>query len=152
VGSEKAPTMVAVAIPVVSLGLPILDVALTVVRRFVAGKPLFDGDRQHIHHKLLRRGLNQRDAVLTLYAVTAGFGFLSLILLHNRTTVGLVLAVLGTGIFVGVQQLRYQEFSELASLFRRAVQRRKILANNVAVRHAVESLGKCDEFSSICRT
>jgi UDP-GlcNAc:undecaprenyl-phosphate GlcNAc-1-phosphate transferase len=152
VGSEKAPTMVAVAIPVVSLGLPILDVALAVARRFVGGKPLFDGDRQHIHHKLLKRGLSQRDAVLILYAVTAGFGLLSLVLLHNRATIALILVVVGVGVFVGVQKLRYQEFAELASLFLRAAQRRQILANHVAIRHAAESLGKCDEFQSICQT
>jgi len=152
VGSEKAPTMVAVAIPVVSLGLPILDVALAVTRRFVSGKPLFDGDRQHIHHKLLKLGLSQRDVVLILYTVNASFGLLSLVLLRNRTTIALVLVVLGMGVFLGVQQLRYHEFSELASLFLRVAQRRQILANHVAVRHAVESLGKCDEFQSICRT
>lgn len=152
VGSEKAPTMVAVAIPVVSLGLPILDLALAVVRRFIGGKSLFDGDRQHVHHKLLQRGLSQREAVLILYAVTAAFGLLSLVLLHNRRTIALVLAVVGMGAFVGVQQLRYQEFSELTSLFLRAARRRHILANHVAVRHSVESLSRCDEFQSICRT
>src|SRR5712664_2859399 len=41
-GSQKAPTFVAVAIPIVSLGFPILDVALAVLRRFLSGKPLFD--------------------------------------------------------------------------------------------------------------
>jgi len=55
-GSQKATTMVAVAIPVVALGLPILDVALAVARRVIGAKPLFDGDHDHIHHKLLKRG------------------------------------------------------------------------------------------------
>lgn len=149
-GSEKAPTMVAVAIPVVSLGLPILDVALAVARRFVAGKPLFSADKQHIHHKLVKRGLSQREAVLILYAVTAGFGFLSLILLEGRATIALVLAVTGIGIFVGVQQLRYQEFAELLSVLQRVTRRRQILANHVAIRHAIELLNECEEFRSIC--
>lgn len=152
VGSEKAPTIVAAAIPVVSLGLPILDLALAVVRRFLGGKPLFDGDRQHIHHKLLKRGLSQRGAVLILYAVTAGFGFLSLVLLHNRTTIAPVLLVVGIGVFFGLQQLEYQEFTELVLLLRRALHRRQILANHLAIRHAVETLVKCNEFQSICRT
>lgn len=152
VGSEKAPTMVAVAIPVVSLGLPILDLVLAVARRFVGGKPVFDGDRQHIHHKLLKLGLSQREAVLILYAVTASFGLLSLVMLHNRRTIAMVLVVAGVGVFFGLRQLRYHEFSELASLLLRAAQRRQILANHVAVRHAVESLRKCDECQSICRT
>src|SRR5580700_11471292 len=150
-GSQKAPTIVAVAIPVVSLGLPILDVALAVVRRFLTGKPLFEGDKHHIHHKLLRLGLSQRDAVLSLYAVTAGFGFLSLVLLQQRKAIALVLAVTGIGIFLGVQQLRYQEFAELLSILQRVTQRRQILANQVAIRRAAERLRECDDFRSVCR-
>ena len=150
VASQKAPTMVAVAIPLISLGLPILDVALAVIRRFLAAKPLFIGDSHHIHHKLLKRGLSQREAVLILYAITAGLGFLSLILLHGRTTIALVLAVIGIGIFFGVQQLRYQEFAELLSVLQRVSRRRQILANHVALRYATESLNDCYEFRSIC--
>jgi len=40
----------------------------------IGAKPLFDGDHDHIHHKLLKRGLSQRAAVLVLYGATAGFG------------------------------------------------------------------------------
>jgi UDP-GlcNAc:undecaprenyl-phosphate/decaprenyl-phosphate GlcNAc-1-phosphate transferase len=149
-GSQKAPTMVAVALPVVSLGLPILDVGLAIVRRFLSRKPLFRGDSQHIHHKLLKRGLSQRDAVLILYAVTAGFGFLSLVLLQGRTTLALVLAVIGIGIFLGMQQLRYQEFAELLSVLQHVSRRRQVLANHVAIRNATESLSGCAEFRSIC--
>jgi UDP-GlcNAc:undecaprenyl-phosphate GlcNAc-1-phosphate transferase len=149
-GSQKAPTMVAVAIPVVSLGLPILDVALAVARRFLGRKPLFSGDAHHIHHKLLKRGFSQRNAVLILYAVTAGFGFSSLVLLQDRRVIALVLGVIGIGVFLGVQQLRYQEFAELLSVLQRVNRRRQILANHVAIRHATESLNSCSEFSSIC--
>lgn len=151
VGSEKAPTMVAVAIPVVALGLPISDVALAVVRRFLSAKPLFTGDARHIHHQLLKRGLCQRDAVLVLYAVTAGFGFLSLVLLEERRVLALVLAAAGIGVFLGLRQLRYHEFAELGSVMQRAARRRQVLANHVAIRHAAESLDECDEFESICQ-
>jgi len=150
-GSQKAPTIVAVAIPIVSLGLPILDVALAVIRRFLAAKPLFDGDKAHIHHKLVKRGLSQRDAVLTLYGVTAGFGFLSLVLLQQRRAIALVLAVTGIGIFLGVQQLRYQEFAELLSVLQRVTRRRQILANHVAIRQAAERLSECHELGSMCQ-
>ncbi len=150
-GSQKAPTIVAVAIPLVSLGLPVVDVALAVVRRFLAGKPLFEGDKNHIHHKLLKLGLSQRDAVLSLYAVTAGFGFLSLVLLQQRRAIALVLAVAGIGIFLGVQQLRYQEFAELLSVLQRVTRRRQILANHVAIRRAAERLNECHDLGSMCR-
>src|SRR5437879_5129111 len=58
-GSHKSPTMVAVAIPIVSLGLPILEVAVAVVRRFLSCRRLFAPDREHIHHKLLRGSLER---------------------------------------------------------------------------------------------
>ena len=151
VGSQKAPTIVAISIPLVSLGFPILDVVLAVGRRFLGGKPLFQGDREHIHHKLLKRGLSQREAVLLLYAVTAGFGFISLVLLHQATAVAFILALTGTGVLIGVQQLRYSEFGEMLSIMQRAARRRQVVANHVAIRHAAESLENCAEFQSICR-
>jgi len=150
-GSQKAPTMIAVAIPVISFGLPILDVVLAVVRRFLSGKPLFSGDKEHIHHKLLKRGLSQRDAVLVLYAVTAGFALLSLVLLHGVAMLALVLTVIGIGVWLGVQQLRYAEFLELHSLVQRTRQRKQFVANDLEIRHAAESLNSCTDFAMICR-
>src|SRR6267378_2805263 len=107
-GSQKSPTVVAVAIPVVSLGLPIVDVAVAVIRRFLSYKRLFDADREHIHHKLLGRGISHRQAVLVLYGVSACFGLLSLFLLNpHGTAIATVLAVVGIGVLIGVQQLHY---------------------------------------------
>jgi len=149
--SQKAPTIVAISIPLVSLGFPILDVFLAVARRFLGGKPLFLGDREHIHHKLLKRGLSQREAVLLLYAATAGFGFVSLVLLHRATEVAFILALTGTAVLIAVQQLRYDEFGEMLSILQRATRRRQIVANHVAVRRAAETLESCNEFRSICQ-
>ena len=150
-GSQKAPTMVAVAIPVVSFGLPILDATLAVLRRFLGGKPLFSGDKDHIHHKLLKRGLSQRQAVVTLYLATAGFALLSLFLIHNAGMIGLVLLVIGVGIWLGVQRLNYVEFAELQDLVRRTRKRQQVFANNLEIRRATECLNSCSEFAAICR-
>lgn len=149
-GSQKATTIVAVAIPVVALGLPILDVALAVARRVIGAKPLFDGDLDHIHHKLLKRGLSQRGAVLVLYGATAGFGLLSLALLHGELTLALALLAIAVGVVVGVQQLRYVEFSELNALLR-AIFRNRIVANNVNLRRAAELLGTCSDREAFCQ-
>ena len=70
-GSQKAPTVVAVAIPVVSFGLPLVETTLSVFRRWLNGQPLFSADREHIHHKLLERGFSQRQVVVMLYCVSA---------------------------------------------------------------------------------
>jgi UDP-GlcNAc:undecaprenyl-phosphate/decaprenyl-phosphate GlcNAc-1-phosphate transferase len=150
-GSQKATTIVAVAIPVVALGLPIMDVTLAVARRFLGGKRLFLGDDDHIHHKLLKRGFSQRGAVLILYAVTASFGILSLVLFHGESALALVLIVVAIGVLWGIQQLHYVEFSELSELFRQAGVRRRILANNVGVRRAAELFDRCRDRERLCK-
>jgi UDP-GlcNAc:undecaprenyl-phosphate GlcNAc-1-phosphate transferase len=149
-GAQKGTTMVAVAIPVICCGFPILDVALSVLRRFLSGKPLFRGDGDHIHHRLLKRGLSQRGAVLILYGVTAVFALLSLVLLHDAALLAVVLLAIGVGVGFGVQYLGYVEFSELGSVLRRAVERRRTIANNVEIRRAMQSLHVCTDLQTLC--
>jgi UDP-GlcNAc:undecaprenyl-phosphate/decaprenyl-phosphate GlcNAc-1-phosphate transferase len=140
-GAQKAPTVIAVAIPVVSFGLPILETAISVLRRFISGRPVFTADREHIHHKLLQLGFSHRQVVIVLYAVSAVFALLSLFLLWpTGSTLGLVLAVLGAGVWIGVQHLNYLEFGELRRVAQRTISQRQIFINNMAVRRAAEEL------------
>ena len=151
-GSQKAPTVVAVAIPVVSLGLPILDVTLAVLRRFLSCKRLFTADREHIHHKLLGRGVSHRQAVLVLYGVSACFGLLSLFLLHPASIrVSLVLTVAGIGVLAGVGQLRYHEFLELGHVANRTLNQRYVIANDINIRRATEALESCASLLQFCQ-
>lgn len=150
-GAQKAPTIIAVAIPVVSFGLPILETALSILRRFLGGRPVFTADREHIHHKLLQRGLSQRQVVITLYAVSALFALFSLFLLWpTGDLLGLVLAVLGTGVWIGVQHLGYMEFGELRRVAQRTIER-QVLINNLAVRRATEELKVASDYAQVCR-
>jgi hypothetical protein len=151
-GSQKSTTVIAVAIPVVAFGLPLVDVCLSVIRRFMNNKPLFLGDDDHVHHKLLKRGLSHRDAVLVLYAVAGAFGLLSLTLLHGDIRVGFVLLLIGVGVWFGVHQLKYVEFYELAATVRIIWGRKRVTANNLQIRRAIESFPKSAlEFLDICR-
>jgi len=149
--SQKTPTIIAVAIPVVSFGLPILDTVLSVIRRFLNGRPLFGADGEHIHHKLMKRGLTHRQAVIVLYAVSATFGAVSLLMLHPATaTVGMLMVVLGIGVWVGVQQLGYHEIVELRRLAQKTVEQKRVIANNLAIRRAMEELGRAASFEQVC--
>src|SRR5882757_9915763 len=151
-GSQKASTIVAVAIPIVSLGLPILEVTVAVIRRFLSRKRLFGPDREHIHHKLLGRGISHRQAVLVLYGVSACFGLLSLLLLNpGGAALAVVLVVVGIGVLIGVQQLRYHEFLELGRVANRALNQRHAIANGVRVRRAADSLESCSNLQEFCR-
>jgi len=150
-GAQKAPTIIAVAIPIVSFGLPILETALSVARRFISGRPVFTADREHIHHKLLQMGLSHRQVVIVLYAVSALFALLSLFLLWpTGSSLGLVLAVVGTGVWLGVQHLGYLEFGELRRVAQRTIEQRQIVINNLSIRRATEELKVARDYEQIC--
>jgi len=151
-GAQKAPTIVAVAIPVVSFGLPILETSLSILRRLISGRPVFTADREHIHHKLLQHGLTHRQVVIVLYAVSAVFALLSLFLLWpTGSSLGLVLAVLGIGIWIGVQHLGYLELGELGRVAQRTFEQRQIVINNLSIRRAAEELKVARDYEQIIR-
>jgi UDP-GlcNAc:undecaprenyl-phosphate GlcNAc-1-phosphate transferase len=83
---RKGATAVALLIPVIALGVPILDTTLSFLRRVLRGKNPFKADREHVHHRLLALGLSHRSAVMTLYTASAVFGLGALALLDNDTT------------------------------------------------------------------
>jgi UDP-GlcNAc:undecaprenyl-phosphate GlcNAc-1-phosphate transferase len=68
-GTYKGSTAIALVVPLLALGLPIMDMMVAMVRRFLAHRSIFSPDRGHIHHRLLDAGLTQRRAVLTLYGL-----------------------------------------------------------------------------------
>jgi UDP-GlcNAc:undecaprenyl-phosphate GlcNAc-1-phosphate transferase len=151
VGAQKSPTAIAVAIPVVSFGLPILETTLSVLRRFIGGRPVFTADREHIHHKLLQSGMSPRRVVIVLYAVSGLFALLSLFLLWpTGNTLGLVLAVLGIGIWFGVQRLGYLEFGEIRRVAERTMEQRNIFVNNLSIRRAIEELKSATDYAGLC--
>ena len=151
-GAQKTPTIIAVAIPVVSFGLPILETTISVLRRWIAGQPLFGADREHIHHMLLDRGFSQRQVVIILYGVSALFGLLSLFLLYpGGATLGIVLFVLGAGIWIGVQRLGYHEFFELSRVAQRTIEQKRIIKNNLALRRAERELAKAETLVDLRR-
>ncbi|MFZ0687108.1 MAG: MraY family glycosyltransferase [Terriglobales bacterium] len=150
--SEKSSTAVAVAIPVVSFGLPILDTFMAVLRRFLNGKPLFGADDEHIHHKLLQRGLSHRQAVVVLYAVSACFALVSLPLLSPKSgTIAVVLSVVGLGVFFGLQHLGYHEVDELRRVARRTWGQKTIISNNLAIHRATDDLALAETVHDVAR-
>jgi UDP-GlcNAc:undecaprenyl-phosphate/decaprenyl-phosphate GlcNAc-1-phosphate transferase len=150
--SEKASTAIAVAIPVVSFGLPILDTSMAVLRRFLNRKPLFRPDGEHIHHKLLQRGLSHRQAVVLLYAVSAFFALVSLALLSAKSsTIAVVLTIVGIGVFFGFQHLGYHEVDELRRVMRRTWEQKTIITNNLAIRRATDELARAETVQDVCQ-
>ena len=78
VGAFKSTAVVAVVVPLLVMGLPIYDTLSTTFQRVKNGKPIYNADRTHLHHRLLDRGLTVTQTVLLCYAVTAGLCVLAL--------------------------------------------------------------------------
>jgi UDP-GlcNAc:undecaprenyl-phosphate GlcNAc-1-phosphate transferase len=107
--STKSGTAVAMVVPVIALGLPIMDTLLAMLRRALLGRRMFDADRDHIHHRLMTRmNLSHRDAVLVLYGLSILFGATALGLASaNSVQSALLLAALCFVLVVLVRRLGY---------------------------------------------
>jgi UDP-GlcNAc:undecaprenyl-phosphate/decaprenyl-phosphate GlcNAc-1-phosphate transferase len=80
-GASKVVFTISLLVPLIVLGLPILDTAVAIVRRTRAGRKIYEADRGHFHHQLIFRfGLNVRQAVLLIYALCVALGVLALFL------------------------------------------------------------------------
>ena len=82
-GSAKTYTAAVIVLPLIVLGLPIFDTLFAIIRRIIRGKSIkavFKADKGHLHHKLVARGYNQKQAVLILYGISAIFGIFAVIL------------------------------------------------------------------------
>jgi UDP-GlcNAc:undecaprenyl-phosphate GlcNAc-1-phosphate transferase len=93
-GGDIAAFSIPVLLPVFVLAVPLLDVALAVIRRLVRGRPVFAPDKEHIHHQLQEIGHTHRRTVLILYLwaiLLAGSG-LAVSFINGRLTVGLIVA------------------------------------------------------------
>ena len=152
-GTQKASTVVAVAIPLMAFALPVIDTGFAVARRFVSGKPLFEGDREHIHHKLLERGWSQRRVAFVLYGVCAFFGLLALLFTSDGGAgklTGLVLLITGAAIVLTAGRLRYHEVDEMRAGLKRNFGERKIrAANHIRVRRASQALSKAETLGDV---
>jgi UDP-GlcNAc:undecaprenyl-phosphate GlcNAc-1-phosphate transferase len=111
VWSQKAATILGITAPLMAMAIPLLDTALSIVRRFLRHQPIFGADNRHIHHRLLAQGFTPRRAALVLYAmcgIAAGLSLLETVL-HNQFS-GLIVILFCAAAWIGVQHLGYAEF------------------------------------------
>lgn len=95
-------------IPMLVVALPIIDVTMATLRRFIHGQGIFTPDKLHFHHMLLRMGLSHRNAVIVLYGVTLLFSCCALLFLRIKDEKAYVLfLVLGLFILFCIASLGY---------------------------------------------
>lgn len=87
----KTITMTSFIIPILLLGIPILDTLFAIIRRIIKKQPIYMPDKAHLHHQLLNLGLSHRDTVLAIYAMNILFAFASIIFAINDKTLGAII-------------------------------------------------------------
>ncbi len=85
-GVAKTYTAIVIVAPLIVLALPVFDTLFAIVRRIIKGKSLkavVMPDKGHLHHKMLKHGFTQREAVLIMYGITATLGMFAIVLLES---------------------------------------------------------------------
>jgi len=80
-GTLKGATLLSLSVPVLALGVPILDTVIVFSRRLIEGRGLHRADNLHTHHSLMKWGLTQVQTVSFLYLIAAVFSLLSIVVL-----------------------------------------------------------------------
>ena len=111
-GIAKTATAFVIVLPIIVLGLPIFDTLSAIVRRLIKGKSLkavMQADKGHLHHKLIQKGLTQKEAVLMLYGISVACGMFAVILFESDIWKAISFALM----VVAVVAIGYKEFFKL---------------------------------------
>ena len=122
-GIAKTYTAIVIVAPLMVLALPIFDTLSSIVRRVIAGKSLkaiIQPDANHLHHKMLKKGFTQKQAVLIMYGLSATFGMFAIILMDSGIWKALSFAI----IMAIIVAMGYKEFFK-----------QRLLSNEVAEEH-----------------
>lgn len=84
------------------LTIPVFDTAITIVRRFLSGQPLFYPDKEHFHHCLLNKGFSHSSSAFILNALSFLFTCLalSIVIFNNAFLFALPILIMSMGFFV----------------------------------------------------
>jgi UDP-GlcNAc:undecaprenyl-phosphate GlcNAc-1-phosphate transferase len=153
--TQKSATLLGMTAPLMALSLPLLDVALAIVRRFLRRQPIFSPDRGHIHHRLLDRGMSPRRAAILLYgicSIVAIFSLLESVVSSNGIS-GVIILMFCAVAWTGIQYLGYAEFSLAGKLlFRGDLQRTlKAQLDLNAFKKAIEETRSAESCAELIR-
>ena len=94
------PTYKSLAIPLFLMATPILDTTVAVISRIARGISPFQGGRDHLSHRLMRKGLNRRVTAFTLWGLAAVYGAIALGIYIWPDTLGSQLIILGAALWL----------------------------------------------------
>ncbi len=138
--SMKGAAAVAILVPILALGLPVIDTLLVMAVRFLE-KPqgpllrrfarVFQADRNHIHHLMARTAPGRKKIVLVIYLVAACFCAMALVVAVSRSAaLGTALVVVEVLVVLLMRNLGVRRKARLLSLQQREQVRRGLMARH----------------------
>ena len=149
VWSQRSGTMVGMAAPLMAMALPLVDVSLSISRRFMRSAPSFGADRGHIHHMVLARGFKPHVATLILYGVSATAAALALLqTFMTREFRSVILILFCVLVGAGINYLGYTEISAAKqTLSHKTVMR--VLKEEIYLKELQQSIAKANTIDAI---
>ncbi len=77
--ASKTAAATTLALPLLVMGVPVVDTVWAIVRRTLAHQPPWKADRGHLHHRLLARGFSPQKTVLVIYAISTALGLTAVV-------------------------------------------------------------------------
>ncbi len=112
-GSVKLAAAFSLFVPIMILAIPIFDTLFAIVRRLITKRPIYEGDKKHLHHRLLELGFSPLQTVIFIYLLSFLFGGMAIFSAMVRPRNGyiifltsLALVAAGSLILVWIHQKR----------------------------------------------
>lgn len=93
-GAVKSAAAIAIAVPILALGVPVFDTIFAIIRRIMNKKPIMEADKGHLHHRLLALGLTQKQAVFVMYGVSIFLGLSAILISYTSGIKGFVILII----------------------------------------------------------
>jgi UDP-GlcNAc:undecaprenyl-phosphate GlcNAc-1-phosphate transferase len=149
-GSTKSAAAVLAVVPVLVLALPLFDTGLAIVRRWLAGKPIFGADERHLHHRLVAIGLTHTRAVVLLFLLAAALATFGVVLAFAPPRAVTGIAVGGAAaclalLMFGIKRLGYHEFVEAGAVVTGGVSRlRRSIRDGIHARDVAQVIARAE--------
>ncbi|MDX1764298.1 MAG: hypothetical protein R3231_08255 [bacterium] len=149
-GLQKGATVIALMIPLAALGVPVLDTVMAVIRRSKVRRNIFTADGEHLHHRLVRLGIGEKNAVLLIYFVSVHLGITAFVLtlIPSEPSV-MILVLIAMAIMMGIKTLAFLE-DKMAVRLRQSEQE-AVMEENTGLhtfsylsRRVLEEMNACD--------
>ncbi len=153
-GLQKGATVIALMIPLAALGVPVLDTVMAVIRRSKVKRNIFAADGEHLHHRLVRLGIREKNVVLLIYFVSVHLGITAFVLtlIPSQSSV-MILVLIAMGIMMGIKTLAFLE-DKMAVRLRQSEQEAVmeeatgLYSFRYLSRRVLEEMNACDRYET----